>query len=164
MCDRSSRPRISPRTTPTDKRERIIALRRNYRLPYPEIARRTGVSSATVGRIFTQAAVAKLPSLETSVPKRRYERKTPGEILHLDTKKLARFAHLRHYRALGVRVTGIMPDNGSAYRSKKFAQLLRRLKIRHLRTRPYTPRTNGKAERYIQTLLREWAYAYAYPN
>jgi transposase InsO family protein len=57
-----------------------------------------------------------------------------------------------------------MTDNGSAYRSRKFAQLLRRLKVRHLRTRPYTPRTNGKAERFIQTLLREWAYAYCYPN
>ena len=74
------------------------------------------------------------------------------------------FAALRYYRALGVKVTGIMTDNGSAYRSKKFAKLLRRLKIRHLRTRPYTPRTNGKAERFIQTLLREWAYAYTYPN
>jgi transposase InsO family protein len=65
---------------------------------------------------------------------------------------------------LGVRVARIMTDNGPAYRSKKFAKLLRRLKIKHLRTRPYTPRTNGKAERFIQTLLREWAYAYTYPN
>lgn len=216
LCDRSSRPHVSPRTTAPDKRERIIALRRNYRLPYPEIAHRTGVSTATVGRICTHAAVAKLPPLETANPARRYERKTPGEILHMDTKKLARFerpghrvtgdlsqfsrkpgyhalhvaiddhsrvgfslilpdektksaitfalAALRYYRALGVRVTRIMTDNGSAYRSKKFAKLLRRLKIRHLRTRPYTPQTNGKAERFIQTHLREWAYAYAYPN
>jgi transposase InsO family protein len=71
---------------------------------------------------------------------------------------------LRYYRAMGVKITSIMTDNGSAYRSRRFAQLLRRLKIRHLRTRPYTPRTNGKAERFIQTLLREWAYAYCYPN
>ena len=63
-----------------------------------------------------------------------------------------------------MRITGVMTDNGSAYRSKKFTKLQRRLKIRHVRTRPYTPRTNGKAERFIQTLLREWAYAYTYPN
>lgn len=73
-------------------------------------------------------------------------------------------AALRYYRAPGVKVTRVMTDNGSAYPSKKFARRLRRLGIRHLRTRPYTPRTNGKAERFIQTLLREWAYAYAYPN
>lgn len=216
LADRSSRPRISPRATPCDKRERIVNLRRNHRLTYAVIAGRVGVSVATIGRVCAQANVARLPPLETSPPTRRYERETPGELLHLDTKKLARFtrpghrvtgdvtqsskkpgyhalhvaiddhsrvgfslilpdettksaivfamAALRYYKALGVRVTGIMTDNGSAYRSKKFARLLRRLKIRHVRTRPYTPRTNGKAERFIQTLLREWAYAYTYPN
>jgi transposase InsO family protein len=216
LADRSSRPHVSPRATGANKRERIVNLRRNHRLPYAVIACRVGVSVATVGRICAQADVAKLPPLETVPPKRRYERQTPGELLHLDTKKLARFnrpghrvtgdvtqfshrpgyhalhvaiddrsrvgfslilpdettrsamtfvvAALRYYKALGVRITGIMTDNGSAYRSKKFAKLLRRLKIRHLRTRAYTPRTNGKAERFIQTLLREWAYAYIYPN
>lgn len=216
LYDRPSRPHISPCITSPEKRERIINLRHNYRLPYPEIAHRTGVSAATVGRICNRANLAKLPPVEAAPPKRRYERQTPGELLHLDTKKLARFerpghrvtgdpsqyshkpgyhalhvaiddrsrvgfslilpdekvisaitftlAALRYYRALGVKVTGIMTDNGSAYRSKKFAKLLRRLKIHHLRTRPYTPRTNGKAERFIQTHLREWAYAYAYPN
>ena len=73
-------------------------------------------------------------------------------------------AALRHYKELGVRVTALLTDNGSAYRSKRFAKLLRRLGIKHKRTRPYTPRTNGKAERFIQTLLREWAYAYRYPS
>jgi len=216
LADRSSRPLVSPRATVADKRERIVNLRRNHRLTYAVIACRVGVSVATAGRICAQAGVAKLPPLEAVPPKRRYERQTPGELLHLDTKKLARFdrpghrvtgdvtqssrkpgyhalhvaiddhsrvgfslilpdettrsaitfvvAALRYYKALGVRITGVMTDNGSAYRSKKFAKLLRRLKIRHLRTRPYTPRTNGKAERFIQTLLREWAYAYTYPN
>jgi transposase InsO family protein len=216
LADRSSRPLVSPRATAADKQGRIVNLRRNHRLTYAVIARRVGVSVATVGRICAQAGVAKLPPLETAPPKRRYERQIPGELLHLDTKKLARFdrpghrvtgdvtqssrkpgyhalhvaiddhsrvgfslilpdettrsaiifavAALRYYKALGVRITGIMTDNGSAYRSKKFAKLLRRLKIRHIRTRPYTPRTNGKAERFIQTLLREWAYAYTYPN
>jgi transposase InsO family protein len=216
LADRSSRPLVSPGATPDDKRQRIVNLRRNHRLSYAVIASRVGVSVATVGRICAQAGVAKLPPLETAPPKRRYERQIAGELLHLDTKKLARFdrpghrvtgdvtqssrrpgyhalhvaiddhsrvgfslilpdettrsaitfivAALRYYKALGVRVTGVMTDNGSAYRSKKFASLLRRLKIRHVRTRPYTPRTNGKAERFIQTLLREWAYAYTYPN
>jgi transposase InsO family protein len=71
---------------------------------------------------------------------------------------------LRYYTQLGVRVECVMTDNGSAYKSRRFARLLRRLGIKHIRTRPYTPRTNGKAERFIQTLLREWAYAFIYPS
>jgi transposase InsO family protein len=216
LCDRSSRPASSPRQIKPDKRERVIQLRCNHRLIYTQIALRVGLSVATVGRICNQADIAKLPPIQRPPPKRRYERQIPGEILHMDMKKLARFERpghrvtgnfnqfsrapgyhalhvaiddhsrvgfskilpdqtiqnvitftleaLRYYRAMRVKVTGIMTDNGSAYRSKKFAKLLRRLKIRHLRTRPYTPRTNGKAERFIQTLLREWAYAYCYPN
>ena len=73
-------------------------------------------------------------------------------------------AALRYYKTLGVHVAQVMTDNGSAYRSRRFAKLLRRLGIGHIRTRPYTPRTNGKAERFIQTLLRKWAYAFVYPN
>jgi transposase InsO family protein len=73
-------------------------------------------------------------------------------------------AALRYYKSLGVKVEQVMTDNGSAYKSRRFAKLLRRLGIRHIRTRPYTPRTNGKAERFIQTLLREWAYAFVYPS
>lgn len=212
----SLRPQLSPRQTGADKRERIVALRRNHRLPYAEIACRIGVAPATVGRICQHAQLAKLPPLQEVPPKCRHERATPGEPLHLDTEKLARFDHPgrratgdvgkhgrkpgyqalhvaiddhsragfslmladettksaiafvfaapRYYLALGVTVTRIMTDNGSAYRSKKFAKLLRRLKIKHARTRPYTPRTNGKAERFIQTPLREWAYACTYPN
>ena len=147
---------------------------------------------------------------------RRYERQSPGELLHLDTKKLGRFdkpghrvtgdrtqntpragwqalhvaiddhsrvgfslmladekatsacafvlAALRYYKTLGVKVAQVMTDNGSAYRSRRFAKLLRRLGIKHIRTRRYTPRTNGKAERFIQTLLRECAYAFIYPS
>jgi transposase InsO family protein len=216
LYDRSSRPASSPSRIQSDKRERVVQLRRNHRLPYARIACRMGLSVATVGRICIQARAAKLPPIEATPPKRRYERQTPGEILHMDMKKLARFQRpghrvtgnlsqfsrapgyhalhvaiddhsrvgfsqilpdqtiqsvipftleaIRYYRAMGVKVVGVMTDNGSAYRSKKFAKLLHRLKIRHLRTRPYTPRTNGKAERFIQTLLREWAYAYTYPN
>jgi transposase InsO family protein len=71
---------------------------------------------------------------------------------------------LRHYRKLGVRFTRVMTDNGSCYKSRTFRRLLRRLGLRHVRTRPYTPRTNGKAERFIQTALREWAYARSYEH
>ena len=69
---------------------------------------------------------------------------------------------LAWYACLGVKVERVMTDNGSAYRSKLFAQALQQAGVRHVRTRPYTPRTNGKAERFIQTSLREWAYARPY--
>ena len=193
-----------------------MALRRTQRLTYAQIAERVGLSSSTVARACQGAGVARLPSLQAVAPVRRYERKTAGELLHLDTKKLARFeqpghrvtgdrtcytpgagwqalhvaiddhsrvgfslmlpdetaksacqhllAALRYYRSLGVQIERVMTDNGAAYKSRCFARLLHRLNIRHIRTRPYTPRTNGKAERFIQTLLREWAYAYCYPT
>jgi len=216
LRDRSSRPHSSPRRTAADKVERVQALRRNHRLTYTQIAERVGLSKSTVGRLCQQAGLGKLPIPQDSVPVRRYERATAGELLHLDMKKLGRFEQpghrvtgdrtrksrhagwqalhvaiddhsrvgfsqvladetgrsacafllqaLRYYKRLGVRVSGVMTDNGSAYKSKRFTKLLRRLGIKHKRTRPYTPRTNGKAERFIQTLLREWAYAYRYPS
>lgn len=71
---------------------------------------------------------------------------------------------VRYYRALGVRFERVLTDNGACYKSRGFRRLVRRLGIRHLRTRPYTPRTNGKAERLVQTSLREWAYARTYAN
>lgn len=216
LRDRSSRPHRSPRQTAPDKAARVLALRRTQRLTYARLSARTGLSQATVARLCTAHGLNRLPPLQPASAPRRYQRAHPGELLHLDTKKLARFgqpghkvtgnrrqrtagagyqglhvaiddrsrvgfslllpdettrsalrflfAALRYYKALGVHVERIMTDNGSAYRSKKLHRTLRRLKIRHLFTRPYTPRTNGKAERFIQTLLREWAYAYAYPN
>ena len=86
----------------------------------------------------------------------------PDEIHH----SVRRFLYnaLHHFVSLGIRVRRVMTDNGSAYRSKYIASDLRKLEIRHLFTRPYTPRTNGKAERFIQTSLREWAYAATYQN
>jgi len=216
LLDRPSCPRRSPRRTCAEKAERVVRLRRNQRQPYAVIAARVGLSVATVGRLCTAAGCNRLPPLQEAPPVRRYERTWPGEMIHLDTKKLARFgrpghrvtgdrrqatngagyqalhvaiddrsrvgvalllpderarsalaflfAALRYYRALGVRVVRVMTDNGSAYRSKKFRKALRRLRIRHLLTRPYTPRTNGKAERFIQTLLREWAYERTFPD
>ena len=216
LLDRSSRPHRSPRGSSVNKLERAVALRRNQRLTYERIAERVGLSRSVVARACKAAGVARLPSMQDAVPVRRYERKTAGELLHLDTKKLGRFdkpghrvtgdrtkntpragwqalhvaiddhsrvgfslmltdekaasacsfllAALRYYKALGVQVERVMTDNGSAYKSRRFAKLLRRLRIKHIRTRPYTPRTNGKAERFIQTLLREWAYAFVYPS
>lgn len=216
LLDRSSRPGHSPTRSDAGKIERAVALRRTQRLTYERIAERVGLSTSCVARACKAAGVAQLPALEDKPVVRRYERAAPGQLLHLDTKKLACFdkpghrvtgdrtqnsrragwqalhvaiddhsrvgfslvladetatsacafvlAALRYYKALGVKVGQIMTDNGSAYRSRRFARLLRRLGIRHLRTRPYTPRTNGKAERFIQTLLREWAYAFVYPS
>lgn len=71
---------------------------------------------------------------------------------------------LAYYTSLGITVSPVMTDNGSCYKSKAFARACRDLALKHIRTRPYTPRTNGKAERFIQTALREWAYAVAYPT
>ena len=216
LFDRSSRPLRCPRLGDPAKIERAVGLRCNQRLTYEAIAERVGLSRSAVARACKNAGVARLPPLQETVPVRRYERASPGELLHLDTKKLGCFnqpghrvtgnrrqnsrqagwqalhvaiddhsrvgfslmledekavsacafllAALRYYKALGVRVERVMTDNGSAYKSRRFAKLLRRLRIKHVRTRPYTPRTNGKAERFIQTLLREWAYAYVYPT
>jgi len=216
LLDRSSRPLRSPGRSDASKLERAVALRRTQRLTYERIAERVGLSKSVVARACKSAGLARLPGLQQAGPVRRYEKKTAGELLHLDTKKLGCFeqpghrvtgdrtktsrragwqalhvaiddhsrvgfsqmladekassacafllAALRYYRTLGVRIERVMTDNGSAYRSRRFANLLRRLRIRHIRTRPYTPRTNGKAERFIQTLLREWAYAFVYPT
>jgi len=181
----------------------------------PAIARALGMARSTVGLILRRIGLGKLAALEPKVPIVRYERSRPGEMIHLDIKKLGRFdvaghratgdrqaGRSRHAgwdflhvcvddasrlayteilpserkedttafleRALawlgrhGVSVQRVMTDNGSAYRSKLFAKALAQAQARHVRTRPYTPRTNGKAERFIQTSLREWAYARPY--
>src|SRR4051794_24423758 len=85
-----------------------------------------------------------------------------------DEKKESAVAFLRatvaYYANLGVTITRVMTDNGSCYRSKAFRSACRDLGLKHIRTKPYTPKTNGKAERFIQTALREWAYAQANPT
>ena len=161
----------------------------------------------------------KLSALEPAEPVRRYEREKPGELIHLDIKKLGRIGSVGHritgrqsgvvnrhhgigwefvhvciddasrvafvqvmadqrkesavaflqaavayYAKLGVRIERVMTDNGSCYRSKTFRAACKRLGLRQIFTKPYTPKTNGKAERFIQTALREWAYARAYQN
>ena len=213
LDDRSSRPRHSPRRTPQTVVDRVVALRRQ-RWTGRRIARTVGVSPATVSRLLRRAGLNRLRDLEPAPPVRRYEHHAPGELLHLDIKRLGRFQRAGHrvtgdktrrsraagwefvhvavddhsriafsqilpdersrsaveflhaavayYRSLGVCIRRLLTDNGSCYRSRAFRQTCRRLGIRHRFTRPYTPRTNGKAERFIQTALREWAYARSY--
>jgi len=220
LADRSSRPRKLRRPTTARTVKRIIALRRERRTG-KHIAREVGISPATVSRVLKRAGLSRLKDLEPAEPVRRYERSAPGEMIHLDIKKLGRFERpghrvtgdrtgqsnprshdkkgygweyvhvaiddhsrlsfsqihpnekavsaVRHlkatvawYRELGVTVERIMTDNGSCYKSRAFAKACKSLKIKHIRTKPYTPKTNGKAERFIQTALREWAYARAY--
>jgi len=214
LVDRSSRPRRLRRPTPDIVAAEVISLRRQ-RLPGKEVALRLNLSPATVSRILKRAGLSRMKDIDPPEPVRRYERQRPGEMIHIDIKKLGRFAQAGHrvtgtrqncrnqgagwefahvaiddnsriafsqirkdekkgsaiaflkaavayYNSLGVRVERVMTDNGSCYKSFAFAKACRRLKIKHIRTKPYTPKTNGKAERFIQTALREWAYAKAY--
>ena len=216
MVDRSSRPRKLHRPTEAAIVERIVALRRQ-RLTGQHIAVAVGVSPATVSRVLKRAGLSRLSDIEPAEPIRRYEREHPGEMIHIDIKKLGRFSQIGHritgdpqkgksrgagwefvhvciddasriafsqilpdekkesaiaflkaavayYASLGVAIARVMSDNGSCYRSKAFAKACRDLGLKHVTTRPYTPKTNGKAERFIQTALREWAYAFAYPT
>jgi transposase InsO family protein len=213
LLDRSSRPHRLRQPTPEAIVEQIATLRRE-RWTGDQIARQVGVSPATVSRVLRRLGLSRLKDLAPVAPIRRYERAEPGELIHLDIKKLGRFERIGHritgtragqsrgagwefvhvclddasriafaqvlpderqesavaflqaalayYTGLGVSVLRVMTDNGSCYRSKAFAKTCRRLELKHLRTKPYTPRTNGKAERFIQSALREWAYARAY--
>lgn len=217
LADRSSRPHKLRRPTPEARVEQIIALRRQ-RWTGQQIAREAGVSPATVSRILRAAKLSRIKDLEPPAPVVRYERDKPGDMIHLDIKKLGRFrtaghritgdrtgqsnnrgvgwefvhvciddnsrvsfsqilpdekaasataflkAALAYYKSLGVTVRRVMTDNGACYKSHAFRDLCRELGLKHVRTRPYTPKTNGKAERFIQTALREWAYAKAYPT
>jgi transposase InsO family protein len=211
--DRSSRPHC---VVPVELRRgyRLVVKLRRQRCSYSEIALRTGLSRATLSRWLRRLGLNRLKSLEPTPPVVRYEREHPGELLHIDIKKLGRinrighritgsrigrtndagweFLHvgvddhsrvslaeiypnergysaqsfLRHavkyYARFGVKVKDVMTDNGSCYLSNSFRKACEALHLRHIRTRPYTPRTNGKAERFIQTALREWAYAHSY--
>jgi transposase InsO family protein len=217
LVDRSSRPHCLYRPTPEATAERIEALRRQ-RWTGKQIAQETGVSPATVSRVLKRLGLSRLRDLEPATPIIRYERKTPGEMIHIDIKKLGRFdrpghrvtgdrtgqsnsrgigwefvhvciddhsrvafsqilpterkesavaflkAAVAYYRRLGIKVERVMTDNGSCYKAWDFRNACRALGLKHIRTRPYTPKTNGKAERFIQTALREWAYARAYQS
>ncbi len=215
LTDRSSRPRRSPRRTPRVWEDMVVLLRRT-RMTGPRIARELKLPPATVARILQRHGLRRLRDLQPAERVERYEHRHPGDLVHLDVKKLGRIERVGHrihgdrrasvrgagweyvhvavddrsrvayvemhrdetaattagflrraiawYRTVGVRVRRILTDNGSGYLGRLFAQACEELRVRHGRTRPYRPRTNGKAERFIQTLLREWAYVVAYPH
>jgi transposase InsO family protein len=214
LWDRSSAPRSVPGRTPEDRVAAIAALRR-LRMTGPEIAVCLGMALSTVSAVLSGIGLGKLSRLEPPEPPNRYERSRPGELIHIDVKKLVRiergaghratgrrtkhargagweFVHvcvddatrlafvevlpdekartaigflrraLAFYAAHGIEVERLMTDNGSAYRSIAHAAACKALGIRHIRTRPYRPRTNGKAERFIRTMLGGWAYGAIY--
>jgi transposase InsO family protein len=210
LADRSSRPHISPRQTHSHLIEKVVVLRRGH-MPGYEIARRTGLSPASVSRILRRAKLSRWRDLNPPSPIQRYEHPRPGDLLHLDIKGMTRFGEVslrgdgrlrgkrshpgllalhvavddhsrmaftqilpdqkaettigflnsavKFFATHGIGVRALLTDNGSSYRSQPFRQACQQMAIKHRRTRPYTPRTNGKAERFIQTALREWAYA-----
>lgn len=197
LVDRSSRPRRLRRPTPEIVAGEVISLRRQ-RLPGKEVALRLNLPPATVSRILKRAGLSRMKDIDPPEPVRRYERQRPGEMIHIDIKKLGRFSGIGHritgdratairtigrgwefvhvaiddnsriaflkearayYNSLGIKIDRVMTDNGSCYKARNFGKACRRRGIKHVRTKPYTPRTNGKAERFIKTALNEWAYA-----
>jgi transposase InsO family protein len=224
LRDRSSAPRLVADRTSPERVEAIVRLRR-LRFTAAEIAETLGMALSTVSGILTRLGMGRLGRLGLEPPV-RYERSRPGELVHVDVKKLGRIvggagwrvrdrrqhynrtftdndghrrttvgyeyvhiavddysrlayaevltdekaataaAFLRravaHYRRYGIRVERVLTDNGSAYRGVAHALACRALGIRHSRTRPYRPQTNGKAERFIRTLLAGWAYGAIY--
>lgn len=217
LSDRSSRPHNLRNPTPEVIRNEIVALRRE-KMPGKQIARIVGVSPATISRVLKMARLSRMKDVEPKPPARRYERDNPGDMIHLDIKKLGRFDRVGHritgdrrgqsnargigwehvhvcvddasriaftdvmpdekavsaiaflkaavayYTSLGVTVRRVMTDNGSCYKAFVFRDACRELGLKHIRTKPYTPQTNGKAERFIKTALNEWAYARSYPS
>jgi transposase InsO family protein len=213
--DASSRPTRSPRAIEPGKALLIVELRRRHMLQ-SHIARSAGVSESTVSRVLARAGLSKLSDLKPTEPVQRYEHEAPGDMLHIDTKKLGRIVRPSHrvtgnrrdgvdgagwetlfvaiddharisftamhpdekapqavkflnnavayYAALGVTIKRVLTDNGSAFRSREFAKTCESLGLKHRFTRAYRPQTNGKAERFIQSALREWAYGWTYQN
>jgi transposase InsO family protein len=214
FTDRSSRPCSGSRTSAAT-RVRIVELRRQW-LTVRQIARVVGLGSSTVARICRAAGLSRLKQLDAPPPTVRYERDRPGELLHIDVKRLGRFDRVGHritrqrsygsrkqgfeflhvatddasrvcygeifadertgsaiqffinaidwFAQHGVTVEAAITDNGSAYKSHRFAEFCRSRNIKHLRIKPHRPQTNGKVERFIQTLLREWAYRFTYSS
>jgi transposase InsO family protein len=217
MTDRSSAPHRVVNRTPQKVVDQIEALRR-LRWTSTRIAARLHMAVSTVGAVLKRLGLHRLSRLEPPEPPNRYCRRHPGELIHVDIKKLGRFARPGHRitgqrgginsnrnagwefvhvaiddtsrvayleilpdekgptcvgfleRAItwfadqGIAVQRVMTDNGTGYRSKVHAAAISRLGVKHLFTRPYRPRTNGKAERFIQTMLRECAYGQAFSS
>jgi len=221
LLDRSSAPNTVANRTDEQRVQAIAALRR-LRFTGPEIAEMLDMALSTVSGILTRLGMGRLGRLGLE-PAQRYERERPGELIHVDVKKLGRIARPGHritgaagratkgyhrkiyeqgwefvhiaiddctrlayvevlddekattaigflrravafYERHGIQVQRLITDNGSAYRSTVHAIACRALGIKHLRTRPYRPQTNGKAERFIRTMLGGWAYGALYRN
>ena len=217
LQDRSSAPRRVANRTAPERLEAIAKLRR-LRFTAAEIAETLGMALSTVSGILTRSGMGRLGRLGLERPV-RYERSRPGELVHIDVKKLGRIARPGHritgrvsggghhrrrydlgwefvhiavddysrlayaevladekattaigflgravafYRRHGIQVERVLTDNGSCYRAVVHALACKQLRIRHLRTRPYRPQTNGKAERFIRTMLAGWAYGAIY--
>jgi transposase InsO family protein len=144
LTDRSSRPLRSPRRTP---KERIVEIERLRRQLWTgvRIAQQLALSPATVSRLLRRLKLNRIRDIEPRLPLNRYEHAAPSDMLHLDIKRLVRIQR-------------------PSRKVNSFARTCDRLGLKHRRTRPYTPRTNGKAERFIKTALNEWAYAYTFHN
>jgi transposase InsO family protein len=215
LLDKSSRPEKSPRAIAPGVALTIIELRRKLFLQ-SHIASYMGISKATVSRVLRRAGLSRLSDLRPDEPVQRYERDHPGELLHIDIKKLGRFdkvghrmtgdrrqrarnigwdyvfvavddhsrvaftevypdesrhsataflrAAVSHFKRWGVPVQRVLTDNGMSFRSGLFCEACLELGITQKFTRAYRPQTNGKAERFIQSALREWAYGRLYEN
>jgi transposase InsO family protein len=215
LADRSSRPHRLRRPTSPELISQVELLRRQ-RWTAQRIAAYLHLSPATISRILRRLHLNRWRDLDPAPPLVRYEYPHPGDLLHLDIKKLGRIgcvghrihgdrrqhvkrvgweyvhvaiddhsriafsqvlpnqkgesavaflaAALAYYARLGITVRRLLTDNGPCYKSRAFRSVVQRRGLKHLRTRPYTPRTNGKAERFIQTALREWAYAHPYSS
>jgi len=215
LADASSRPSCSPRALAPSKALLIVELRQR-RMLQARIARSVGVSCSTVSRVLARAGMSRLSDLEPKEAVVRFEHEAPGDLLHIDTKKLGRIVRPSHrvtgnrrdsvngagwemlfvavddhariaftamkpdektpqavaflqeavayYKTLGVSIKRLLTDNGAAFRSRDFAKACKDLNVVHKFTRAYRPQTNGKAERFIQSALREWAYGWTYQN
>ena len=220
LRDRSSTPRRQPRRLGAQAEQTILAARRRSAYGPVRLAGLVPHPPSTIGKVLRRHGCSRLPRPEGAVRcARRYERERPGELLHVDTKKLGRFwepgkrvlgeeagrphknrrlgwQHLHvaiddhsrlayaellagqdadscarflqraaaWYHDQGVVVERVLTDNAKAYHSRAWLEATHRLEIQRRYTRVYRPRTNGKAERFIQTLLREWAYARSYSS
>jgi transposase InsO family protein len=220
LADRSSRPQTSPRRLPATREQAILAYRAAHRVGPHRIGWALGEARSTVSAVLARHRVPRLWELDrpTGTPV-RYQRQSPGELVHIDVKRQGRipeggghrmlgkdcarggrvhqglgydFLHvavddcsrvaymealadergstsagfaaraLAFYRQLGISVERVMTDNGAGYRSGAFRQALAQAGVRHLRTRPYRPQSNGKVERLNHTINQEWAYAMVY--
>jgi transposase InsO family protein len=216
LVDRRSIRRTQRLTLDPQRLQRAVELR-HQRLHLRHIARLLAAPFSTVARALNRLGLGRLRNLEPKPPVQRYERERPGDLIHIDVKKLAGFRRVGHritgnrqqgrsagvgydrvhvaiddatrlayvevlpdeqqgtaigflcralawFNGQGVDCRQVMSDNGPAYISRRFAKACKVLGLKHIRTRPYTPRTNGKAERFIQTLCKEWAYSMPFQN